>query len=342
LTGFLTHKTVTRLAVLWAVFFFIGLCLGYPTLNRYDPKQTGLADTRYYTTMVEQDLSTLSHGHWRYRVLTPLMAKPVYKLAQGRIGSWNPAFFALLVINSAFCAATAVLLTVFGLKLFGDMRAGLLGAFLFLTNFNVPNLYLSGLVDASEVFFLGVVAWTLFHRKWLWLPLLGVAGGLARETFVPFSGALFGGWYLAERWYRDRPIFSALCGAVMVFLGLVTVFLVRFLVSGVPEMPWDTASSEIPSLTRIVTAMSDTLFNRNLLYTFAVLIPLGIPGLRGVPKGWVTGSACAALLALVLGAGAGAGDNIGRPLFSAMGLVLTVSAAGFLWRFLEPGNEERR
>jgi hypothetical protein len=323
-----------RALVLWAVFFVTAFSLGYPTLNRYNPATTGLADTQYYVAMVEKDIRDVGGSHWRYRVMVPLLAKPVYWAAQGHIGSWHPGFFALLVVNAAFAASTALLLAFLGRRLLGDIRIGLLAAFLFLSNFNLSNLYLSGLVDSAEVFFLVVLAWLLFDHRWWSVAGLGILGALARETFVPYSCALFGGWFLAERWYRNHgpaPYFSG-CGLAV--LGLATVILVRFVIAGTAEMPWHTASSEIPDLSRMLTGIPAQLSNRNMIYTFAVIGPLGLLGLGTLPRSWVVGSGFAFLVALLLGAGAGADNNIGRPLFNAAGPLLVVAAAGFLWRLL--------
>jgi len=40
-------------------------------------------------------------------MLVPGLARPVSRMAEGHIGSWDPVFFGLLVINSAFTASAA-------------------------------------------------------------------------------------------------------------------------------------------------------------------------------------------------------------------------------------------
>src|ERR1035441_4341313 len=93
------------------MFFFICMRLGYPTLNRYDPRSIpGLYDTRAYSALVtgaklQQD--QIGFGH---RILVPYLAKPVYWLVNGHLKTWNPVFLALLVVNSFFIAATAFVL----------------------------------------------------------------------------------------------------------------------------------------------------------------------------------------------------------------------------------------
>lgn len=329
-------KLPFRLLILWGCLFITAFSLGYPTLNRYDPTTTALADTQYYLRMVEGDLTAVPDSHWRYRVLTPLLARPFAKWSQGHIGSWHSGFFGLLVVNAFFCASTGLLLTAFALRLFGEARIGLLAGLLYLTDFNVSNLYLAGLVDAAEVFFLVALAWTLFNRRWWLVPLIAIGGALAKETFVPFACILFAGWYLAEKWYRGQGGVPTLSGILLGLVGLGTVTAVRFAISGHLEMPWETASTEIVSISSMLVDLPSTLFNRSAFYAFVIVAPLGLLGIRHMPRGWVAGSTLAFFSALVLGAGAGAGDNIGRPLFSTAGPILCLSAAGFLWRFLRP------
>ena len=69
--------------VLWLVFFFICLGLGYPTLNRYDPRNTGgLSDTTtYYQLAVEGPANADAQN--RYRLLIPLLARSVAGVAAG-------------------------------------------------------------------------------------------------------------------------------------------------------------------------------------------------------------------------------------------------------------------
>lgn len=313
---------------------------GYPTLNRYNPTTTALADTKYYLSMVEKDLTVVPDSHWRYRVLTPLLARPFYEWSRGHIGSWHPGLFGLLVVNAFFCASTGLILTMLGLRLFGDMRIGLIAGLLYLTDFNVSNLYLAGLVDASEIFFLVALAWVLLERRWWLVPVIGIGGAVAKETFVPFSCTLFAGWYLAEQWYRGRGLAPTLSGVLLGLAGLVTVTVVRFAVSGHLEMPWQTASNEISSIPEMLANLLPTLLNRSVIYAFVIVGPLGILGLPWMPRGWIAGSALATICALFLGAGGGAGDNIGRPLFSAAGPILSLSAANFLWHFLTPRTSQ--
>ena len=96
--------------VLWLTFFLICLGLGYPTLSRYDPRKTGgLFDTQEYYELVNP-VPGADYSHMRFRLLIPLMARPIDGIAAGHIGTWDPVFLALLTVNAFFTATTAYLL----------------------------------------------------------------------------------------------------------------------------------------------------------------------------------------------------------------------------------------
>ena len=330
------RKKFVRLAVLWALFFVVCFSLGYPTLNRYDPRSSSLNDVIFYKMMVEDGIESVPDYHWRYRVMVPLIARPFAKLAHGHIGSWNSTFFGLLIANSLFIASAALVLLLVVRQHTRDERPGLIAALLFLLNFNVSNLYLGGLTDSSEVFAMVLLAFLLMNGRWLWLPAVSVIGSFGKETVVPISAAFAGGWYLAECWKQRRPFFVK---GAMVFLmfaaGLTAVILFRsFFASN---------KAEIAALTSTEKYMpgdwwymiKNNLLNKSILYTFGWLAPLGLFGLRNIQKPWVWASGAAVLAAVLLSLWANAGDNIGRPLFSAAGPMLIAAAAMFLWSFLD-------
>lgn len=163
--------TASRLGSLFCLFFLISWGLGYPILNRYDPRQApGLSDVRTYAALITGTVG-VDAGHVRFRVLVPGLAKPFYQLAKGRVVSWDPAMFGLLAADSLFVAATAALLVLLGTHQLGSYAVSLVASLLYLVNFAVPNLRLAGLVDAGEGFFLLVLLWSLSERQ-LWRCLL--------------------------------------------------------------------------------------------------------------------------------------------------------------------------
>lgn len=340
----MNRRFLFKLSILWGLFFVIALSLGYPTLNRYDPGKANLADNIHYQNLITEGFQASSESHWRYRVLVPYVAKPFYHLGKGRIGSWNPVAFGLLISNALFLASTALILLMFCFRISGDVRAGLIAGLLLLANFNVSNLYLAGLVDAGEVFVVTLLAWSMLNGFWVALPALGILGGLAKETCIPIGVALASGWFLSD-WLKEQ--FSRKHFLLIVAFGLASLLTLAALkVIGGADMrwPWENLAGGSMVKGGFFSEFFGLLINKSFFYTFIWLLPLGALGLRYISRGWVWGSAASALVVLVLSAGIGVGDNIGRPLFSAMGPMLTVSAAVFLWSFLsgrEVGGDGR-
>src|SRR5271157_1251547 len=84
-----TKIVIAKMMPIFGVFFLIACGLGYPVLNRFDPRLTpGLSDVKTYTALVT-GTAGVDAGHVRFRVLVPWLAKPFYQLALGRIASWD-------------------------------------------------------------------------------------------------------------------------------------------------------------------------------------------------------------------------------------------------------------
>lgn len=318
-----------RLLLLGCLFFLISFGLGYPTLNRYDPRETG--DAAHYYHVVEGKPG-LAVGHWRFRVLVPWLARPAYELGRGRVGTWDPVFFGMLVVNSLFCAATAILLVAAGLRLTGDHAAALLAAALYLLNFQVPNGQLAGLVDAGEAFALMGVVLVLLARRDAWLPLLGVLGGLAKESFGMLSLVLAGVWWLAEIRPRGWQPARAACIAGMVLASVGTAVALQSSWEGRWVWPWQ-LELDLPRRVAwigLMASMLRCLKEPELWYAFIWLLPLGLLGQGRLPKPWVLGAGMAALAAYTCGAYYRAHGVAARAMFDAVGPMLSLGAALFL------------
>jgi hypothetical protein len=205
-----TKITVHRLMGLFCLFCLIAWGLGYPTLNRYDPRQnSGLADVRSYAALVTGGTNSGAE-HLQFRILVPWIARPFYRLASGRSGSWDPVMFGLLAADSIFVAATALLIVVLGTGEFGSYSVSLVASLLYFVNFSVPNLRLAGLVDAGEGFFLLAILWTLSDSGFWRLPVIAALGSSTKESFIPFSIVFTATWWILERKKLDSPATSAI------------------------------------------------------------------------------------------------------------------------------------
>jgi hypothetical protein len=322
-----------RQAILWLLFFFICLGLGYPTLSRFDPgKGDGPLDPGAYAAMVTgAPLSSIQQdlGH---RVLVPYLAKPVYWLVKNHLGTWSPAYFALLVVNSIFVASTAWMLGFLGRTISGDYTVALVASFVYMGNFVVPNLHLSGYVDSPVDFVLIGIAWSLIARRWWTLPLWIIPGALSKETFVPLALVFTLAWYAVEFRNGARSLSRLVWIGIMAVVGYAVL---SFVMSHQPT-PYSPLSF---AHSRQMGSIADFLFlpglmrclrSHELLFGFAWLLPLGLPRLKRLPAAWTAAAISAALVALAMGAYDDALGNAVRPMFSCAGPLLSLSVAMFI------------
>ena len=323
-----------RGAVLWGVFFLACMGLGYPTLNRYDPRQAGNPDAvRYYRIVTGES----PQGPYRlqYRALVPWLARPFYWLARGRIGTWEPVLFGLLVANAIFCATTAWMLVRVGYRCVGEYAVALVGGALYLLSFAVANFQLAGLVDSAEAATLMAVTWALSAGAWAALPLLGAVGAVAKDTFVPLGAAFVLGWWLGGRaaprsGVRLAWVVSMLAVGVLTLFGTLAVGYGRFIGPFEFVASWPVIIDPWWGAARIITG-------RTFWYAFGWLLPLGVWRLRDLPRDWVLGAGLAGLVAVGLGARIDSQGNAARAVFSAVGPLLSLSVALLLVRLGPPG-----
>lgn len=325
------RKRLLVLILIWGLFFITGFSLGYPTLNRYTPSQPQLSDSEYYAPLVEKGISEEINSFWRYRVLVPYVAKPFYWLGQGRIGTWNPVYFGLLMANSIFISLGALFLLIITELIVGDIKIGFTASLLFLTHFNTTNLYLSGLVDSAEIFLIILVAWALLTNRWFILPFVGVLAALTKETAIAFPIILSSGWY-AWQWmtqgWRWKPVLAI---ALLALAGFATLSVLQSAFSPVIVWPWEIVAGKSSfKISGISSRLFDLLSSRSIYYTFIWLLPLGLLGIRTMPRPWIAGSVLSFAAAAIMSAMAPTGENVSRPLFTAVGPILLVAAAVFL------------
>ena len=342
--------SAAKLAFLFVLFFLIALGLGYPVLNRYDPRLTpGLSDVKIYAQMARGSNGVESAfdpetDHFRFRVLVPWIARPIGRLARGHIGTWDPVMFSLLSVDSGFIAATAVLIVLMGARYLGNSAVGLLGAFLYLVNFAVPNLRLAGLVDAGEGFFLLALLLVLAESRLWTLPVIAILGTLTKESFVPLSIAFGAGWWLALRVSsrgtketaaraasRNLAVWLAvaLAASVATFAGLHRAIEGRF----VNPLEFGAGLHRGHDyFAHFVASLAD----RQFWYIFVWLLPTAIPRLKQVSRPWLWASGAACAMAFTLDAYyGGAPGTVGRVLFTAAGPVLSLSSAMLLVGILD-------
>ncbi len=335
-TGF---KSLKKFVILWPLFFLICGGLGYPSLRRFDPRSTpGLSDTiKYYALTTGADQTGYAE-RFRGRVLVPYVARPFYWFARAHIPTWDPVFFGLLVSASIFCATTACLIVSMGETVFGDPSLGLIGALLYLLNFAVSNLQLAGMIDAGEACFMAALVFSLLTGKWWLLPLWGLLGAAAKETFLPFSSLFALTWWFNE-WRRSKAQLITIKWVIaLALVGLAVVMGIHSRVVGHLQWPWQMAQ-ELNAGTNPLVSLWKILSDQNFWYVFAWLLPLGVWRLKGFPKPWILASAATALLAIGFGVFNDSLGNVGRALFDIAGPLLSLSSAAFLMRLFDSSGK---
>jgi len=325
----MSNKSLSALAtatLLWTFFYAVCIGLGYPTLHRYDPGVPN-ADATEYSKMVRNEGGVAPH--FRHRVLVPYLARPIFRAATGRVGSWNPAYFALLLVNSWFVSGTAFQLFMVVSRTMGSSSIALLSSAIYLLNFAVPNLLLAGLVDSGEAFFLMALVWILSAEWFFLLPLAGVLGSLAKETFLPFSVIFAATWMVINR--QQRPLGKQVMWLVATGLaGIASLTGALTGTNGYLLFPWTYAGMLKSSLASPAT-LAAVLKDLNFWYVFAWLLPLGLCRLKHLPREWVMASSMTALVAMAFTAyhnsARDAGPAVARPIFSIAGPLLSVSVA---------------
>lgn len=323
--------------LLWLLFFAICFGLGYPMLRRYDPRMTdGLSDTwKYYTMVTGADQSNFK-DLFRGRVLVPYVARPFYWFAQNYLHTWNPGLFGLLMSSALFCATTACFIVIIGNRLFADLATALLGATLYLLSFAIPNMQLAGLIDAGEACFMVALIWSLLAGRWYLLPLWGLLGALAKETFVPFSCIFAFTWWLTAgrqngfglaelKWTEFKWV------AGLAIVGLATVTSVHASLAGQLKWPWSIAA-EARAQVNFFVALWHCLTERSFWYVFGWLFPVGVWRLKFFPTPWVAAAVVTSIFAILLGAYSNAGGTVGRAAFNIVGPLLSLSVALLLAR----------
>ncbi|WP_348260956.1 hypothetical protein P8935_14200 [Telmatobacter sp. DSM 110680] len=263
-----------------------------------------------------------------YRIFVPALAKPFYLLGKGRIGSWDPALFGMLVAASILSASTAIAVIAIGIRNKFSYTTSLVGGMLFLFNFSVSNWNLSGYVDSGEAFFLAMVIWSLLSERWFLLPVWAIPGSLSKDTFAPFAFLFAVIWWANDRPFRaSRAIWIGGLGVLSCMAVLVSLNPPHGLFFGglsySLEMRRYHDVGFLKALLRCLTA-------REFWFVFVWLMPLGLVRIHRMDRRWIWATSGAFFLAMIFGAYNDALGNTARAFFNIAGPLLSLAAADLL------------
>jgi hypothetical protein len=318
--------------ILFYVFFGICLGLGYATVNRYDLRDTGVRDSRAYFEMADFSYAEMSPPY-RYRVLTPSLAGVIQKgLSYVPLGTWSKVAFSFLIVNSFFMALAACILGRIALLVTGDQFVSILAPFVYLTAWPVVNLHLCGLVEAGEAFFFVTLIYLTLRNSWWATPIVICIGILAKETLAVFGIFYLIAYYVFQRIVEKRESSAPIIFIVInVLVAAATIQLVRTLIGG-EVLQSRELSLNLDLVLRTPLGIFECISSHQLIYGLFVLLPIGLMGLKHIPRVFVVSSFLTGLFALVCGGYAHVGGSVDRSLFNVLGPVLAIAGAVFLVR----------
>jgi len=312
-------------SLLWfVVLFAVGLGLGYPSVHRHDIDESP-DDVPHYHSMVRLEFDEVPPP-FRYRILVPTLAFPVHRvLSIVELGSWNREMAALLVVNAALMSLAALALIALG------RTAGLRGSAIamlplfYLSAFAVANGHLKGLVDSAEALALCTMMVFALRGRWGPAALVIALSPLAKESTLLFSAVVGLVVLMHARWTRTSPGRKPMVlWLVGVGAGVGVLAIVHWAVgvgpAGMRAWPKLTGEPFLTGLLRATTAKS-------VVYSFALILPLGLFRLRRLPTPLLLASAVSAAVALTVAAAAGIGENVSRPLFNTCSPALCIASA---------------
>jgi hypothetical protein len=229
------------------------------------------------------------------------------------------------MVNSAFCAASALLVSILAYLISANGAMAVTAAFAYLLNFTVSNYHLSGMVDSADAFWFVLLTWALLARKWWVLPLIGLGAGLSKETFLPIAFVFATIWVLAEPSDERPKKFLAI--VTMIALGMATVLAVHSIIDRTIATPWGMLTQEKALSPPADFNVFGMLVSWNVWLTLGWSFFLFLTAGR-FPKGWRYGVISAVGVVVLLAAWDHAGwDNVARPLFNILGPLLAISFA---------------
>jgi len=314
--------------VIWSVFFLIAIGLGYQSVTRYDPAQSSfIDDSKIYSEIVLNGSQGITSDHRSTRLLVPFLARAVYSLIEGNIGLWNPVQFSLLAVASFFCASIVLMMISICKLLFEDERVGIIAGLIFYANFSISNLYLSGLVDSAEAFFLLCVIYALLHKKLILLPIIAILGTLSKETFLPVGSLIITIWWLYEMCIDKKINYRNLLHIVSFILisSVIVIALKSYSLDKLTlllEFSEGMKKESFSSFDRILVAI------RRFSYAYIWLLPLSLFRIKLLPKPWLLSAIISSIMILLMGWWIGAsGAAISRYMFNMVGPLLSISIA---------------
>jgi hypothetical protein len=179
------------------------------------------------------------------------------------------------------------------------------------------------LVDASETAVMCLLAFALWERRFAFAAGIVAIGATSKETVAPLAAAFAFGWVLRDE--EGGLTRAARVAVTLALVGIVVASGVRSVVEQRVVLPWGTVAEMARPLS-VMHSLRGVLAPQ-WVYAFAALLPMGVWGLRGLPRQWIAAAGFASGTAVVLGIYNDAGGNLSRPVFNVTGPLLALATA---------------
>ena len=332
----INHEVIIYFMI-FSIFFFISVGLGYAVLNRYDPTAlNALSDTVLYSNIVERGLDAVTYDPYgrSTRILLPMIANFFYEILP-QLGTWNMTALSMLISTSIFSALSGLFIFILGFNLTKNSFVAILASLLYLSNYSVTNFYLVGLVDGGFGFSFIFLLYALTNNKWNWLPVIGLVGALIKEVFLPLGSIFILGWIISE-WYQTKKVNlrSVLYLLAFIIISFAMVTALKSYALKELVFPWQQISDSKGEVTYAGIFLILTIVR--FLYVFIWLLPLAFPSLSKLPKNWIVSMGAAVILTIILGIWVGiSGAGFGRGVFNVAAAGFCIAAAITLNNFLD-------
>lgn len=182
-------KNLAANILVFSLFLYISSAITYWAIGTFDIEKDASPDMGYYFSIYNKaDLDTIPKP-FRYRILTPVIARYVPFLPDViaqffNINDDEVMLFRFGIINIISLSVAAFCLFLFLLTLDFSIKEGFIGALVYLTGFFVINWTAAPMVDAMAHAFIMIGILAIRQKRYLILFIVVLMGMFAKETII--------------------------------------------------------------------------------------------------------------------------------------------------------------
>jgi hypothetical protein len=328
--------SIYRILILFILFIFICLVIGYATVTRYDPSLVShMDDTKYYLEIVKNGLLIQSNDARYTRFIIPLLAHFIY--IKSTFTTFNGDVFSFLLLNSIFVSVTALSLIRICkiLNLANDVI--LASLFFYFTSFVIINHYLVGYLDAYNAMMFSFLSILILERKWSYkILIISIFGCVSKETFLISSSVFLISWFLIDYFVQKEINFKSLIIVTMhLLISLIVVFSIKYYIS--------LLSGEVKLLNKInytYTLQDMYKFPVQIAYVYAPAFIIIFSKVK-LPSIWLISGFSSLIIIFTIAFTVGiTGHGLGRISFEMIGIIYCILCGSGLCNIINNKRKE--